>query len=302
MTNRINYDAITRRLSWVLAAGFGVEPLARLAVGLNARYAQTLGRTPMPKDIERQAVIEILQDFGFTSSEIPEEPQKGRRADIRATKGNQSFLIEVKTKEDHPEFTAALNRSNYLEIVPYEKQLHRSNTFGKIIREGVSQLEQTPDDAHSFKCIWFRAIESLFSDAFDFMKATLYGTRHLLVCDKSGRFSHANCFYFDHNEFFKYPSLDAVVLDNGRGAELSVNSFSRRLKEFRCSLLYQLFESGQALTDPHKLEQQNDVLVADTDVSRDKEAVVKYIQEKYGIFVNPIKMKSMGGAILYTPK
>ncbi|MBU2227213.1 MAG: hypothetical protein KJ936_06030 [Proteobacteria bacterium] len=257
----------------------------------------------MAKDIEKKAVIKILQDFGFSSSEIPEEPQKGRRADIRATKDTQSFLIEVKTKEDHPEFTTALKKTKDLEIVPYEKQLRRSNTFGKIIREGVRQLEETPDDAQSFKCIWFRAIETLFTDAFDFMKATLYGTRHLLVRDQSGGFSHATCFYFDPNEFFKYPSLDAVVLDNGRGAELSVNSFSRRFAEFRGSVLYQLFESSRALTDPLKLEDQKEIFVADTDVSRnDKDAVIKFIQEKYGISVNPFEMKSMGAAILYTPK
>jgi len=135
------------------------------------------------------------------------------------------------------------------------------------------------------------------------MKATLYGTRHLLVRDQSGGFSHATCFYFDPNEFFKYPSLDAVVLDNGRGAELSVNSFSRRFAEFRGSVLYQLFESSRALTDPLKLEDQKEIFVADTDVSRnDKDAVIKFIQEKYGISVNPFEMKSMGAAILYTPK
>jgi hypothetical protein len=257
----------------------------------------------MAKDLERKAVVKKLQDFGFISSEIPEEPQKGRRADIRATKASQSFLIEVKTKEDHPEFMAALDNTKDLEIVPYEKQLRRSNTFGKIIREGVNQLEQTPDDAQSFKCIWFRAIEGLLTDAFDLMKATLYGTRYLLVRDKSGGFSYTICFYFDPNEFFKFPSLDAVILDNGRRAELSVNSFSRRFTEFRRSCLYQLFESIRALTDPLKLEKQSDIFVVDTDIARnDKDAVIKYLQGKYGISVNPFEMKSMGGAILYTPK
>lgn len=257
----------------------------------------------MAKDIERKAVTEILRDFGFASSEIPEEPQKGRRADIHATKGNQSFLIEVKTKKDHTEFMAALKRAKDLEIVPYEKEIIRSNTFGKILREGVEQLEQTPDNAKSFKCIWFRAIERLLTDTFDFMKATLYGTRYLLVRDKLRRFSYARCFYFDHNEFFKYPSLDAVVLDNGRGAELSVNSFSRRFEEFRNSALYQVFASNRAVTDPLQLEQKMAVLVADTDAPRnDKDALIKYIQGKYGISINQLEMKSMGGAILYPTK
>jgi len=80
----------------------------------------------MAKDPDRETVISILKDFGVSGSEIPEEPQRGRRADIRATKENQFFLIEVKSKEDYPEFTAALERASDFEIVPYEKQLQRS--------------------------------------------------------------------------------------------------------------------------------------------------------------------------------
>lgn len=257
----------------------------------------------MAKDNEKKTVIEILRGFGFSSCEIPEEPQRGRRADIRSVKDAESYLIEVKSKEDHPEFSAALKKTNDLEIVPYEKRLRRSNTFGKIIREGVGQLEETPDIAQSFKCIWFRAIEALFTDAFAFMKATLYGTRILLVRDQSGSFSHASCFYFDPNEFFKHPSLDGVVLDNGRGAELCVNSFSKRFADFRRSFLYKFFEARRALTDPSRLEEGKQILVADTGVPRsDQEAVIRFVQEKYGIHVNPFEMKSIGAAILYTPE
>lgn len=257
----------------------------------------------MTKDNDRKAVITILQGLGFSAFEIPEEPQKGRRADIQATKDTQSFLIEVKSKEDHPEFMSGLKEANDFEIVPYEKSLRRSNSFGKIIREGVRQLEETPEGIRSFKCIWFRALESLLSDAFDFMKATLYGTKHLLIRDQSGHFYHARCYYFDPNEFFKFPSLEAVVFDNGRGAELCVNSFSRRFAEFRCSVLYSIFESSGALIDPRKLEKGKMILVADTDVPRkDREAVIRFIQEKYGMHVQTVDMKVIGAGILYTPE
>jgi hypothetical protein len=257
----------------------------------------------MSKDTDKKTVIQILQNLGFSASEIPEEPQKGRRADIRASKNDQYYLIEVKSREDHPEFTTALKKSNDLEVVPYQKHLRKSNTIGKIVREGVRQLQATPDRYQSFKCIWFRAIETLLSDAFDFVKATLYGTRYLLVRDQSGNISYAICYYFDPNEFFKYTSLDAVILDNGRSAELSVNSYSKRFTEFRGCVLYQLFDSQHALTDPLRLEEKKEILVADTDIPRsDAEAVIEFVQRKYNIYVNPVEMKSMGAAILYAPE
>ena len=255
----------------------------------------------MKKDDEKNTVIKILQGFGFNAFEIPEEPQKGRRADIRAIKDAQSFLIEVKTKDDHPNFKAALKEAEDLEIVEYEKPLRRSNTFGKIIREGAKQLEETPDDAQSFKCIWFRAIEALFTDELKFMKSTLYGIEHLIVIDQLRCLSAAECFFFNHSEFFNNPSLDGVVLDNGSVLELCVNSFSKRYDTFRNSVLYNIFESSRALTDPLMLEGQREILVANTDVQRkDKDAVIKFIQDKYGVYVNLIEMKSIGAAVLYT--
>ena len=257
----------------------------------------------MAKDNNRKAVISILQGFGFSAFEIPEESQKGRRADIRATKDTQSFLIEVKSRENHPEFMSRLKKANDLEIVSYEKQLHRSNSLGKIICDAVRQLEDTPDDVRSFKCIWFRALESLITDEFDFIKATLYGTRHLLVCDQSIIFSYVSCYYFDPNEFYKFRSLDAVVLENGKRVELCLNSLSCRFDEFRCSSLYRIFESKGTLRiiDPNKLEMGKEILVADTDVPRnDREAVIRFIQEKYGLHVQPIDMKVIGAGILYT--
>ena len=256
----------------------------------------------MKKDTEKETVIKILQEFGFDIVEIPEEPQKGRRADVRATKDKQSFLIEVKSREDHPKFMSDLKKAKNFEIIEYNKELRRSNTFGKIIREGAEQLNETPDEIGSFKCIWFRAVESLIPDAFEFMKATLYGTKHLLVRDQSNHFSHAKCYYFEPSEFFKLRSLEGVILDNGRGAELCLNTFSYRLDEFRRTALYCLFKRKRALIDPHKLEKQGMILIADEDVPRvDKEALIRSIQKKYGLYVRQLDMKVLGGGIIDNP-
>ena len=257
----------------------------------------------MRKDSDREIVIKLLQELGFEAFKIPEEPQKGRRADVRATKDKQSFLIEVKSKEDHSEFMSELRKANAFKIIEYKKELRRSDTFGKIIREGAKQLDETPDEVGSFKCIWFRAVEALIPDAFEFMKATLYGTALLLVRDQSNHFSCEKCYYFEPSEFFILRSLEGVILDNGQKAELCINTFSNRRDEFQRTALYCLFEQKGAITDPHKLEKQGKILVVDKGFSRkDKDILIKFILEKYGfLHARQFPMKVIGGGIIGTP-
>lgn len=254
----------------------------------------------MRKDLEAQIVTDILRSLNFIVEIIPESPQDGKRADILAEKDGDHFLIEVKSKSDHPSLKSDIENANDLEIIQYQKSLYRSNTLSGIIRDAVTQLNDTPDSHNSFKLMWFRAIESIIEDEMLFLKTTMYGKRHLLVKEHDGRISHASCYYFDINEFYKYPGLDGVILDNGKGLELCVNDFSQKVHEFRRSRLYSLFDKHHAVTDPSELEARKEILVADTKMPRNNEDDIKaYIENKYNFYVQVLNLNSMGGVIVY---
>lgn len=209
----------------------------------------------------------------------------------------------MKSRQDHPALKSDIEKAQPFEIVEYEKRLFRSNTLAGIIRDAVSQLMETPDSYNSFKIIWFRAVEELIEDEMSFLKSTLYGINHLIVRNSNGRISHASCYYFDINEFYKYANLEGVVLDNGQGLELCVNGFSKRAGEFSKSSLYRFFSSHNAVTDPLKLEEESEILVADTQISRkNQEAIKDHIQKKYEIDVQVLNPKSIGGVITYNQK
>jgi Holliday junction resolvase len=56
----------------------------------------------MTNDQETSIVIDTLtKDMGFEAERIPEQ-HSGKRADIWARKGEDYFLFEVKSPEDHP--------------------------------------------------------------------------------------------------------------------------------------------------------------------------------------------------------
>ena len=254
----------------------------------------------MSKDEDTNTVIDILRNFSFSTVRISESPKEGKRADIKAEKGGDHFLIEVKSRQDHPELMSDIEKAQPFEIVEYEKELFRSNTLAGIIRDAVSQLMDTPDPYNSFKIVWFRAVGALIEDEMSFLKSTLYGISHLMVREPNGRIIHAPCYYFDFNEFYKYANLEGVVLDNGKGLELCVNGFSKRAGEFAKSSLYTFFSSHNAVTDPLKLEEESEIMVADTQISRkNQEAIKDYIQKKYEINVKVLNLKSIGGVITY---
>jgi hypothetical protein len=254
----------------------------------------------MSKDKDTNSVINIFKKLSFSAERIPESPKEGNRADIKAEKDNDHFLIEVKSRQDHPELMSDIKGARPLEIVEYEKGLSRSNTLSGIIRKAVSQLIATPDSYNSFKIIWFRSVEALIEDEMSFLKSTLYGINHLIVRQSNGRISHSPCYYFDINEFYKYEDLEGVILDNGQGLELCVNGFSRRISEFTVSSLYNFFSSHNAVTDPLKLEEESKIMVADTQIPRKNQgAIMDYIQKKYRIDAQIINLKSVGGVIRY---
>lgn len=254
----------------------------------------------LSKDIDTQNAVRILNSLSFSAVKIPEDSQLGKRGDIKAQKGDDHYIIEVKSKEDHPAFMSKIQKSNDLEVVEYKKGLFRSNTLSGIIGEAVDQLTETPDHNNSFRILWFRAIESLIEDIHSFLKATIYGIRYLLVRDSSSKFYSVQCYYFDYNDFYNFPTLDGIILDNGNGLELCTNSFSPRLYEFQSSTLYQLFYEGNALIDPEKLEKDGKIFVADTPIKRkDENEIKKYIENKYKVHVQILQMNVLGGVVTY---
>ena len=255
----------------------------------------------MSKDKDTDKVIEILKSLNFSADKISVASQDGKRADIIAERDENSYLIEVKSRLDHPSLISEIKESKDFEIVEYEKKLCRSNSLSSIINDAVDQLDQTPNVNHAFKVIWFRAIESLIEDEISFIKATLYGKKHLLARDKNGKISHAECYYYDFNDFFEHQTLDAVILDNGQGLELCVNDFSNRVEEFRKCSLFRLFSDNNSVIDPVILKSMNQIYVADTNVSRNNEPAVKdYVEKKYNVHIQVLNMNSFGGVITYT--
>jgi len=255
----------------------------------------------LSKDQDTAVVIDILKShFGFEAEKIPE--QHVERADIHAWKGEDHYLFEVKSRDDHPGLMKINQKTQDLEIAEYSKELKRSNKISSILEKASTQLAETPKPNNEFSCVWFRAADHLIPDEIEFIKASLYGIRHLLISDSSGIFYHAKCYYYDYNDFYNFKNINAVVFDNGRSIHICINNHSDRIEEFSMSGLYSVFNKSNSIIDPDRFDEDSGILVADIECPRSQEDKVKeYLQNKYEIMINNVfEMKSIGGVVITT--
>lgn len=83
----------------------------------------------MSNDQEASIVMDILtKDMGFEARKIPEQ-NLGKRADIWARKGEDYFLFEVKSREDHPALMAYIENAQAYDEAEYCEELKRRNAI-----------------------------------------------------------------------------------------------------------------------------------------------------------------------------
>ena len=252
----------------------------------------------MSTDQDTNTVIDILKNhLGFEAERIPEA--EGERADISAWKNGDYYLFEVKSRDDHPALMEKIEKRQDYQVTGYNKELKRSNKISSILEKASSQLVQTPKPNNEFSCVWFRAVDHFIPDEIEFIKASIFGIKHLLVSDSERKTYHIKCYYFDYNDFYCFKNINAVVIDNGNAIHICINNHSNRITEFRNSELYKYFSESNALIDPDKFTKDSGILVADIDCPRNQVDKLKdHIQKRYGLQVNNIfAMKSMAGVV-----
>ncbi|SOB77397.1 hypothetical protein SAMN04488490_3203 [Marinobacter sp. LV10R510-11A] len=230
-------------------------------------------------DIE-QAIGEQLKQWGFSVEKIPESLVSGqKRPDYKAWTDTETYLIEVKSREDDPEeMQERENVLNQGDVYSEHKPLIRKNRVSGIIRSAYDQLKDY-GESEWFKVAWLCATGSAQEAKFEQFKATLYGTTQIFDLDGDGY--HRVCYFFRNSEFFRYRNvLDAALISTHTGGTLCLNPHSPKFEEIRSSALGG--KLGSAVIDPVASESVGDAYIVDSGVDRnDENAVLEYLRGKY---------------------
>lgn len=236
----------------------------------------------------KQRVCSILEQYGFQTAAITEEPGR-RTADIRATQGPDTFIFEIKDKNDDPEeIRLEEKRLRAGEFVNRADSVGPRNRIAGIIRDAAGQLSAYKVGPHTFRLLWFNAVGRDANLQWITFYSTLYGTKYIhdFVTSAPSR----ECYYFEHSAFSPLgAAIDAAVAfwttEHGTPQwALCLNGFSPRSENMRRTALYGLFAppNDDGLYDPEILEKAGKAYLADTSISRrDPQAILKYIRIKY---------------------
>ncbi len=251
-------------------------------------------------DDAEQRARQVLSAMGCRVEKIPESDEK--RADLRATDNDSTYLIEVKQRLDDPQlFRGHAQRMARGEVVARRAPTAHNNATSKILKHGRAQLEATPGPSDAFRLIWLHAggidRDLRWKQAF----STFYGRVHLLAKDPPGQ-NVIQCYYFDYSAARSMRSLDGMVLSDDRGLQLCLNEFSSRIDRFCGTALYRRFAKDNSVVDPRKLAANGDILVCRSETPRKSdEDVLKALHEQTGVLYTVIRFSQHSASTMVGP-
>jgi hypothetical protein len=250
----------------------------------------------------------FFTSHGFAVEDIAEaEGQK--RADLRITIDEEEYVVEAKFRSPHREWYEALKRAKSGEFATTTREIEPWRALSDVIRKAREQLIATPASALAFRILWVVAPHSDDDFVIACIERQLLGRRQLLVYraeDFSKNFGAPpraqQCYYFDDNDFERYPEIDAAMLCTQEGGQLFVNHFSPNRDRFRNSRLCPAIAERGAAVDAEILTQDGRALMLDTDFSGPRGAGTQqtYLRERHDILVSVMHENHWKGVAVAT--
>lgn len=229
-------------------------------------------------DIESYAKHILETEFGYSVEKIAEGADKS--PDFLLEGHSEKLLVELKSKFDDTKVIASINEVlGKGEIAEFSDTTGRKNTISKIITDSSRQLASLKVDV-DYRLVWLLAVgknQKLKKDQF---KSSLYGSTSIFDLESTYTFP---CYYFGLNDFYRVKDVvDGALISTMEEGEFCLNTFSPGYPLIQNSYLANKF--AKACCDPIEEEKRNEaMIVVDNNINRrDKRAVMRHLQTKYG--------------------
>ena len=175
------------------------------------------------------------------------------------------------------------------------------NAISAMISNAVDQLDATPAGSSCWRLLWIVADHLDDHFVLECVGKRLCGWA-TLTTKGAGTFEIGTreCFYYCHNDFRRFPSLDGAVLANGSTLRIYVNSFSPRRETLRSSSLYLTLSNAGAVCDPEVLERDGEVLLLGPDfdpTACGNDPRRTYLKNKYDLWTCPMTESQFVGLV-----
>lgn len=245
----------------------------------------------------------VLQAEGFLVEDIPALDAE-KRADLRATFGDEEYVVEAKLRGPDRGWIELAKRAEAEGVAMISRRVAPWNALSSTIEDAHRQLQATPRSPVAFCVLWTVALHQDGEFAIDCVEKRLLGVESVVVVRQLDSLSTSQCFYYSSNDFERFPELDAAVVGTERGGRLLVNSFSPRRELLRKGRLYRAFESRGAVIDAELLEQQGAAFLIAKDFvgPRTGSSQWQYLKDRYGILVSAMVESQFNGLATFPGK
>jgi hypothetical protein len=241
----------------------------------------------------------FFEQHGYDVEEIPVGAKES--ADLRVRKCSEEYLVESKARCESGSWLALRESVRGGGGAHASRAVEPWNAISAMISKAVDQLDATPAASSSWRLLWVLADHPDDQFVLECVSKRLCGTT-ALTTKGTGTFDIGtrDCFYYCHNDFRRFPSLDAAVLANGVGLRMYVNSFSPRREALRSSGLYLPLSNASAVCDPEVLERDGEALLLGADfdpAALGNDPQRTYLKSKYGLWTCPMNESQFVGVL-----
>jgi hypothetical protein len=239
---------------------------------------------------------EFFVFHGFRVDDIPVADVPGKkRADLRATIGNEEYVVEAKHRDSHFRWRDLLREAHESGFATTTRSFQPWNTLSKVVQKAHTQLIATPASPNAFRVLWIVALHTDDHFVIECFERLLLGERLVFAYYADNVFSNGYtepnampCFYFDDNDFERYPEIDAAMLCTADGGRLFVNNYSRNRKRLINSYLFKTMLERGGVTDAATMANTGLALLLDTDFreTRCEGSQQSYLLERFNVLVS----------------
>jgi hypothetical protein len=252
----------------------------------------------MSNEFSKIHAKKCLSGEGFIVEEI--STAQNSRADLRASWNNEEYIIEAKGKDQTLSWTSLVSKAESDVLSSISRDVKPWNALSAVTSDAYKQLTSTPASNTAFRILWLVAAHNDSAFVLSCIEKRLFGLENVVAIKSFHTPPIVKpCYYHGHNDFIRFPDLDAVILSNLQAGYMCVNSFSHRRQSLRASRLYSVLNERGAVRDPEIAESEGTAfLIAEKNINRSSSGGQwKYLKEKYG-YGTSVMMDSQFNALM----
>jgi hypothetical protein len=197
---------------------------------------------------------------------------------------DEEYVIEAKGKSQTSSWTSLILEAERNVLASTSRNVKPWNALSAVIREAHKQMVSTPSSNTAFRILWLVAAHDDSDFVLSCVEKRLFGSENVVAIKSFHTPPIVKpCYYYNQNDFMRYPDLDAAILSNLQTGYMCVNSFSPRRQALRSSRLYSVLNKGNAVRDPEIAESEGKAFMIAENIKRSSNGGQwKYLKEKYG--------------------